>query len=455
MGDPDIVIYQHNYAKPLLDRAIQLTERYVSEHKLVLTGGMAIDLALRAKGAAIYSDDQLPDYDIISDRNLEHAHALAAILCEAKLPDINVINAVHITTVRVRMQRAVLLDATYVPPICYAKIPYLDVGHLRVVHPHYQFIDQRMSLSTLLADTGLSLNVFNRLIKDVERNSILRQYYPITATKATWKTRRVSVPLEYIRIDPSCVEQLGDDVFVYTGSTCISGYLAYAIMINQQSSETIPIEITDTTLSLEIPADMPLSLLAYNIDGPKKMLRAPDVYRPLLNLKPVSLREGDIEIADSYGSRVGCNRISLGPGLDVCVASVDFILKEFLRDRIYVSDEPYSSLYAELVQVVDKMRATSSPQMWWPALNCYGKDNLPEYRVFAVERLMNPTLANVLKPRNEFLQKEKCKIRNPEFPREHSHYFLIDGQLDPSMQHTNYKYIMREFDQFVAEHRAG
>ena len=99
MIKPDILIYQHNYYKPLLDKAIKLTEQYVSNNKLILTGGMAIDMALRMHNNAIYGDDELPDYDIISDQNLYHAHALAQILCNAGLSDINVINAVHILCV--------------------------------------------------------------------------------------------------------------------------------------------------------------------------------------------------------------------------------------------------------------------------------------------------------------------------------------------------------------------
>ena len=175
--DPEIILYQHNYFKPTLDKAIQITEKYVSDHKLILTGGMAIDLALRLKGESIYSDDAIPDYDVVSDKNLYHATELAKILCMQKIPDINVINAVHITTLRVRYKNNVLLDATYLPENIYKQIPYLDVDHLRVIHPHYQFIDQRLSLSMLMVDTGLSFNVFNRLKKDLTKNKFILNKY--------------------------------------------------------------------------------------------------------------------------------------------------------------------------------------------------------------------------------------------------------------------------------------
>lgn len=93
MQDPDTVLYQLNYYKHLIDKAMAMTEQYVSEHKLILTGGMAIDIALRAKGGGIYDVDSIPDYDIISDKNVEHANALVRVLCNEGLPDIAVISA--------------------------------------------------------------------------------------------------------------------------------------------------------------------------------------------------------------------------------------------------------------------------------------------------------------------------------------------------------------------------
>ena len=85
MEDPKIVLYKLNHYKPLIDKALNITAEYVSKHKLILTGGMAIDLALRAKGESIYDDDELPDYDIISDENIKHANTLAQILCKELL----------------------------------------------------------------------------------------------------------------------------------------------------------------------------------------------------------------------------------------------------------------------------------------------------------------------------------------------------------------------------------
>ncbi len=449
MADADSVLYQLNYYKPLIDRAIQLTENYVSSHKLVLTGGMAIDLALRVKGKSIYDDNTLPDFDIISDENLHHAHELARIMCEDGLPDINVINAVHITTVRVRMKNIVFLDSTYVPKSVFNKIPYLDVGHLRVVHPHYQFIDQRSSLAHLMMDTGISLNIFNRLSKDVNRNLLLREEYPImTSDVVKLKMREVAIPLSLVNVDTTKLDFLDENAFVYTGATCISGYLAYKLIMHQHDN-SFNYSISNDELIVSIPDNVNVSLLTVDIDRVRKYIKSPRIYRPLVNLKPITLESGDIDFVDTYGQRNGCFMIKLRDDLTVCVASTDYILMEFLRDRIYVDELLYSSFYETFVQEVDKMRNISdSDDIWWPSINCYGRDNLPEYKMFMLEKLMYPEKATTLKPRNSYPKQPKCKNRTG-FDHDGSHYFQIDGHEDNTIKFTNYKFIIDEFNNYI------
>lgn len=453
MVDADIVLNQLNHYKPLIDRATQLTVAYVSEHKLILTGGMAIDLALRVKNESIYDDDTLPDYDIISDENLLHANALAEIFCKEGLPDINVINAVHITTVKVRMRNIVFLDATYIPPSTYKQIPYLDVGHLRIMHPHYLFIDQRSSLSQLMVDTGISLNVFNRLSKDVKRNMKLRNLYPIQSTKIKLSSRIVRIPIDLIKLDESALIQYDKDAAVYTGPTCISGYVGYVLMMIQSKKIKNEVIITDSYLEISVPDTIPVSLLTCDVESIKSYIKKPTMYRPLVNLKSFTMRDGDIEYIDTYGQRNSCNFIELTKDLKVCVASVDYLLMEFLRDRIFISEEPYSEWYLQLVDVVDQMRELEdSDAIWWPSLNCYGRDNLPEYRMSILEKLMSPEESNALKPKSSYLKAPKCVTKKGFIP-EDSHYFQIDGRQDNTIKHTNYKFIMEEFDNYLNKKR--
>ncbi len=453
MDKPDILTYQHNYFKPTIDKAIKMTEQYIIDNGLILTGGMSIDLALRVKNKSIYTDDALADYDILSDQNLFHAHELAKLLCNAGISDVNVINAVHITTIRVRVGRDVMLDATYVPSSIFSKIPYLDTGDLKVIHPHYQFIDQRISLGMLMQDSGLSLNIFNRLEKDVQRNNLLRLEYPITTSNPKVEYSKLSIPLKYIQINPSKMRKINPKAFIYTGPACITGYAAYVIYMNIIDPKQYPITIRNECLEIDCPKNFKFSILSYDIDAVSDLLHNPKKYRQLLSTKPMSISDDRYEIIDSYGMRIGCFEREITPGINVCIASADFVLFELLRDRVFVSEEPYTLFYTKLVDIVSDKREQDSDDIWFPSVNCYGFDNLPEYKVFALERIIHKDIANELRPRNEYLKNPTCKIKRETFDAIKSHYFRIDGVEDESIKYTNARHIINEFNKLVDAER--
>lgn len=481
MQDPDIILYESNLYKPIIDKANKLTEAYVSEHKLILTGGMAIDLALRAKGDQIYDDNAVPDFDIISDHNLDHANALAKILCNEGIPDVNVINAIHITTVRVRVRNIPFLDATYIPTKCFERIPYLDIGQFRVVHPFYQFIDQRLSLSALMAEFGGSTNSDHRFIKDITRNELLRSYYAIENQNKV-EMYPVLIPLNKIKIDVDKLMEL-NDAFIYTGNSCIAGYAAISILLDK-------FKLKDDHVEVMMPKDMPIRLLTCDSTFIEAHTKRPKIFRPLLNLKPITLKEKSYEYVDTYGMRVSANMIKLSSEISVCIAGVDYLLMELLRDRIYISEEPFSSTYNEIVKIVDKHRNNESnleilkkfdqalleqllegtdkdldeeqimklkmhldkqigaDAKWLPTSNIYGKDFLPEYRMAMLEKLIDPERYKTLKPKNSYLSEPECKTKTG-FNFDDSHYYNIDGSEDNTIIHTNYKHIVESFHDLV------
>jgi hypothetical protein len=282
---------------------------------------------------------------------------------------------------------------------------------------------------------------------------LLRSEYPIDTKKIKYKCRTVVVPLDRIRIDKSKLNQIDNNVHIYTGITCIAGYLGYAIMLQQYDPSSVNIVISSEAITISVPELLPIRLLTNDVTKAKTFMSHPDIYRPLINIKPVTLHEGDFELVDTYGMRIGCNIIELTKDISVCVASTDYLLMELLRDRIYITPEPYTSMYVKLAEIVDEMRSKDSNLMWWPSLDCYGDSNLPEARVFGLEKLMNPNDTNQLKPRNEYLQAPKCLTRREGFDQSQSHYFLIDGEKDPNLKHTNYKYVINEFNTFLKKQR--
>jgi hypothetical protein len=212
--------------------------------------------------------------------------------------------------------------------------------------------------------------------------------------------------------------------------------------------------ITKTDIEIAVPDDIPVRLLTKKLDSLQHYIgKNATTYRPLVNLKPVTKRSGDIEFVDTFGSKISCNMIELESGLKVCVASVDYLLMEMLRDRIYVDEEPFSYWYRELVDEVDKQQSTNdSALIWWPSLNCYGTYDIPESKVFMLEKLMDPESARILKPKQSYTRYPKCQTKSGFVPND-SHYFRIDGLEDKSVIHTNYDYVLQEFKTFVDKKR--
>lgn len=255
--DEDLIIYTHHHYKESIDRALTIVKDYIQCNQLILVGGMAMDLALRTKGLSIYDDDALPDYDIISDVNIDHAQALGKILCKEGFENVQIVPAVHVTTMRVKYRDAVILDATYVPTNVYQKIPTLQVGSFLVIHPNFQKIDQRNSLSFLMEKTGPSHNIFNRMSKDITRNKIIRSVFELETnpTYTTKKTSSIQIDMDLLTYNhPSNVFKIFElsnkiyeespihfknnkniniqmnQYFETNHDICIHGFLAYALL---------------------------------------------------------------------------------------------------------------------------------------------------------------------------------------------------------------------------------
>jgi hypothetical protein len=467
--DPELLLYHLDFNRSTIERALDITAEYVATHKLILTGGTAIDMALRSKGTSIYDENALPDYDIISDNNLKHATALAEILCKEGIRDINVINAIHITTSRVRVKNVTLLDATYLPETLMKRIPYIDIGRYRLVHPHYQLIDQRLSLSTLMADTGVSLNIFNRLAKDLKRNQILREHFntqefsahcaEACSDNSTVKvfTTRVKLDRKHFMIDQEHMNRIDPNCFIYTGDTCVSGFLAYALYYHEYMKSHKALDgtidphvlIDSEYIEFDLPEGSTVSILNCSDKAEQTLRRISNSQGPikkfnaLANLKPITLSIGHVEVTDTYGARYGAVELE-----GMVVASTDYILMQFLRDRVYADKSTLratNSLYYESIlnMVLDMQQHAESSKVWFPSISCYGYAIIPEYRAFALEKIMDADLANKMKPKNSYLRIPACQTKS-DFDHSASHYFAIDGQQNDSILHTNLKYISRQ-----------
>ena len=162
--------------------ALGLVKKYIVKHKLLIVGGMAIDFALRLKGTKLYEDDVLPDYDFYSPNYNTDAYHIAEKLKKAGLENISVINANHVSTMRVRVNYTVVADVTYMPKSIYDHLPFIVYRDIRIIHPHYQMIDQHRALSYPYENPPWEV-ITHRWKKDATRYDMLYEYYPLKYTE--------------------------------------------------------------------------------------------------------------------------------------------------------------------------------------------------------------------------------------------------------------------------------
>ena len=173
----DEILFNYLDCKNDIFLALDVVKQYIIDNKLLITGGFALDLSLRSKGSFIYDKFTIPDYDVLSDKFDYHCNKLGLILCNLNY-DVDIINAIHNTTMRIKVLGFTVFDCTYIPTKILQKIPILEYDNFNLVHPHYQMIDQYISMTYLFNLTGADYNYSSRLKKDYERNNLIKQYFP-------------------------------------------------------------------------------------------------------------------------------------------------------------------------------------------------------------------------------------------------------------------------------------
>jgi hypothetical protein len=207
------VLLKHSVFYEDTIKAMDIVKRYIIRENLILVGGMAIDLALKLKNPnkGIYDKDVLPDYDFYSHEHYKDAYEIAQWLNRVGLKNISVINAMHPSTIKVRVNFVVVADITYIPKHILDNIPTLRYKQFNIVHPHYQMIDQHRSLSLPYENAPREV-ILSRAEKDMKRYDILYEEYSLK--KLNIKNSKITLSKKY------------NIEFNMLYNQCISGFVA-------------------------------------------------------------------------------------------------------------------------------------------------------------------------------------------------------------------------------------
>jgi hypothetical protein len=433
-----------------ITRALDVVKEFIINKNLILVGGMAIDFALRLMGDNIYTDNQIPDYDFYSPNHAADAYELAAILCKEGFNNISCINAIHITTMRVRVDFENVADITYCPTKVYKQVPTLMYDKLRIVHPHWQMIDQHSSLSLPFENPGMEV-IFHRWKKDLTRYDKLYKHYPVVPvmeplhpisdtgitleTKNTKKyktegglqsyhyqrtvdrellSKTMEIPMRTVKVPLADIS-----------GSCISGWGA------------IDYKLDNEYITLSIPIGEPITVSSHNYTEFLKEhnLEVSDYYseyfgsmpRRVLcpsSIKDTKWRSINIEIYDIFGILISAKRIS--EKHDVWVCNLQWVMV-YLLVKIFSSENPKIIFTAEEKYLRCRQLVFEGE---YPSIEVYGTDNFTHSRLNSMKKdkeKIYSIKASQLQPVNMYPKPPEC-LNNKKFDPETSEYFMTDAR---------------------------
>jgi len=196
MLDEKIEEIHHTFMEtlePTLDernRVRKLIFQFITERKLIIYGGTAMNDAIKAKDPtqAFYDRYTFGDVEAYSTNAYHDTMDLADRIQKAGFQDVFAKLAVHDGTYTIFANGVGYCDFTYVPPVVYRKVACFSLGGLRYVHPHFALIDQlRIINQPLTTGSFRWCKVWNRMFR------ILR-LYPLPTAKLTDRSTIPSDP---------------------------------------------------------------------------------------------------------------------------------------------------------------------------------------------------------------------------------------------------------------------
>jgi len=317
--------------------ALDIVKNFISDKKLILVGGMAIDYALRLKGESIYPEDNFPDYDFISPNYAQDAYELSTLLCEANIGDVNCKNAVHLTTLKIFVDYEGVADITYIPLHIFNKIPTLKYQSLICAHPHWQMVDQHEALSDPLKHHGHEV-IFYRMKKDMIRHDLLYNHYPVVLNVQMKNNRFIRTERrdQFLLTNKSITIPLS-----FLKNACIGGWAS------------VDYKLDDDSITITIPSTERITIISYDYkqfikDNDLKVITYYSSFADKLPRYVVcsSPFENDIEIYDVFNSTISAHLLNKELNIWVCDTQwtmLYLMVKRFMGNEtlVYTSEEYY------------------------------------------------------------------------------------------------------------------
>lgn len=414
---------------------LSIVKKYVINNSLIIVGGMAIDFALRLKGSKLYDDDVLPDYDFYSTNHHQDAYKISELLLSAGLSNINVINANHTSTMRVRVNFTVVADVTYIPRNIYDILPIMLYKNIKFIHPYYQMIDQHRSLSLPYENSPWEV-ISHRWKKDAKRYDMLYELYPLKAKmlknyKISSSSSSDSTNLLKKEKNPAKILSIKISSLVFKNE-CIGGLSGLLFWKktaeNQGFSSKLSffadkkkidklfgtIEIDETGFVFNLPNNLKgvtvytdsINKLKQKISDSNNIINE-TMYNRFLDKLPFSIRlDNKFELFDNYGSLLSAFRQSN----DIYVSNLQNILLYLLCQLLILKDiqhvpmlDVYYNGYLLGIEIIEWASLKMSQNYKKKSYTNIYSDFLPTHTIYGVSEISD----SYINAKKIFLEKLK------------------------------------------------
>lgn len=466
---------------PEISKALDIVRKFIVDKKLIIYGGMAIDLNLKKNGhVGIYEEDIIPDYDFMSPDFYNDSNELARILQTEGFHNVSAINTLHITSRKVRVNYVPVADITYIPENIYKNLPYVQINDIKVIHPDFQRMDMHRAFCIPFSNPPKEV-ILHRLNKDQKRFRLIHEHCPIKCKSNAFAT----VKLQNFKVNRKYLQNA-----VIGGITAYAIYLKIAkLMVNSNSNlqtyvgknadiiknnldSVFNLEISFLdAIEIQLPADFRFNIitehfedLVSEISSGEKIKEVEYYNKYLDNLRPRTIIVGNYEIYDNKGELLPCYNLQkvinvmgkLVPQLlenikdanheNMYIALPSHTLLYFLQKSFENTSqcEFYKCLYLDLIKIINvaelvySQMQISDPELaqriykympFFMPVKTYGEFNIsPEYismmrnQASAVNHTEQP---NLRPPAGYFPEKNN---EWPEFNPNSSFLYTINGQ---------------------------
>lgn len=355
------IIRQRNVDKDIIESALEHVRKFIIKNELVIYGGLAIDYALRLKGDSIYHEDDIPDYDCISDYNVDLAYDLGELLYSLGFENVKVIKAIHTITMRVRVNLITVLDLTYFPTKYFRQCKTINYKGLRVVHPDVQRLDMHKAFCFPFNNPPME-DIFHRWKKDIIRFNKFEKLYPVLKSNdIDYKTKLYTFKLP----DSNTSKKYAFHSF----AAYALYYKELSKYINLSGLKRLDISFTGSGCTLEMPMEANLCLVSS-----KDIHKAE--YASMLDRIPESL------VVNKNVSIYLTNQIAIVEINKMQVVTIQYILMHFLFFYNFYDDDNikllYKNFYVDTLKMIELAEEEDIvlSKLVWPSIKCLGSEPL-------------------------------------------------------------------------------